>query len=86
MAALILGNQTIAALIEPGDQLRTGQAAEDFVTVLTRWDRPTYVKLEVKLWNESRGILRVALYDTVTILPPWEAPVVEDEAVEVQEA
>lgn len=81
MAALTLGNQTLAALLEVGDQLRTGVAAEDFVTILTRWTRPTYVKLEVRLFDQSRQILRVTNTDAVTILPPWEAPV-EDEADE----
>ena len=43
MAAITLNNQTLAGLLEVGDQVRTGQAPDDFVTVLARFERPTYV-------------------------------------------
>lgn len=69
MATLVMKHQTIAGLLEVGDQLRTGTAGDDFVTVMARWTRPTYVKLEVELFNHERQIVRVPLYETVLLAP-----------------
>ncbi len=82
MAAVTLNNQTLAGLLEVGDQVRTGQAPDDFVTVLARFERPTYVKLRVSLFDLSETDLRVRYTDPVMIVPPGMDLNAEEEPTE----
>jgi hypothetical protein len=80
MAAYAAQGQTIAALLEVGDHVRTGEHPDDFITVTAVHHRPSYVKLETMSFDRTPEILRVRSTDVVMILTfKVDEPIVLDD-------
>ena len=83
MAAIAINNQTLAGLLEVGDQVMVGGAPDDFVTVTARYERPNYVKLRLSLFDHTEQEVRVRYTDPVLLAPHFE--LVEKEATSTEE-
>ena len=78
MAAFTLGIQTLVGLLEVGDEVRSGSAPEDFVTIVSRAERPTYVKLGVRRFDGSLDTFRLPATSVVLLAPSMADAVPDD--------